>query len=182
MRKGTSKKTRAKQDDYYEQELHQTIVPQPDLGQVHEERKNMVEAVEQVQEEEGVVLKNVSDGRLENGNRVEVTNKVAFQQNKVELGRYSVWYLNAISSMTPLELQNFKEKYKDELTMNELLAMNLIEKAVAGEKEYENKFWDIQMKMLSKTNITNQINVQVQKPDTIVTQLLDNITKNIKNS
>lgn len=175
------KKHDKEQDVVYEQLGLNTLVQEADIVQVHEDQDAQVLAEEQASEETGVIVKHETENKLENGERLEISAKTAFQESKVALGRLPVWYLNALGSMTEEELDNFTRTYSGKLSMNEQIALNLLKKAKWGDKEAVDKFWNIQMKLLNKTNVVNQINVSVQKPDSVVTDLLDKITKNIQN-
>lgn len=174
-------KKKQEQDIVYEQLGLNTLVEEADIVHMHEEQEIQVQAEEQASEETGVVVKHVTENKLQCGEPLEITSKTAFQESKVALGRLPVWYLNALGSMTEEELDNFTRTYSGKLSMNELIALNLLKKAKWGDKEAVDKFWNIQMKLLNKTNVVNQINVSVQKPDSVVTDLLDKITKNIQN-
>lgn len=169
-----------KQDIVYEQLGFNTDVPEPELEQLHIDERNNEQAIQEAQEETGVVLKNVATKKLKNGTPVEITNKVAFEESKVSLGRLPIWYLNALGSMTKNELEDFEAEYADDMSANEIIALNLIKGAMRGENRDTDRFWNIQQRLLNKTNVVNQINLQVQKPDAVVTELLDNITKKIK--
>lgn len=154
--------------------------PARDLVQRHEDAIVEEQAEKLTTEETGVELVHESENKLENGDRVRISSKVAFQESKVALGRLPVWYLNALGSMSEDELKDFERTYSADLSMNELIALNLLKKARWGETEAVDKFWNIQMKLLNKTNVVNQVNVSIQKPDSVVTDLLDTIAKNIK--
>ena len=175
-----NKDTIREQDIVYERIGLDTIVEEPDLVQVHEDRNVEVLAEELTEDQTGTSLKHVTENKLANGERFEITAKTAFQESKVALGRLPIWYLNALGSMTENELKDFEKEYAKELSLNEIVALNLLKKARWGDKEATDKFWNIQMKLLNKTNVQNQINVSIQKPDSVVTDLLDNITKKIK--
>ena len=72
------------------------------------------------------------------------------------------------------------DTYRDDLTENEIIANQLLERVINRDKDAEKIFWDMQMKVLGKTNVVNQINVAVQKPDAIVTTLLDDIASRLQ--
>ena len=136
-------------------------------------------AQEIAQKESGVVVRPETDVKDENGNRLELPLRIAYEDQKVSLGRLPIWYLNALGSMNENELDDFIRTYNAELSMNEVIAINLLRDAKKGKKEAMNMFWNIQMKLLNKTNVVNQVNVTVQKPDAVVSSLLDEIANRI---
>lgn len=177
--------SRAQVDEYYYE--HTSTPPQAlsqatPLEKIHEHRKKAVKDIEETEAETGVVLKNETSVKTENGKRLELTNRVAFEEQKVNMGRLPIWLVNAIGSMTPSELSQFRTQYRDELSINELITLDFMDKVQLGDKDAVKAFWDIQLKMMNKTNIQNQINIAVNKPDAVVSNLLDEIANKIKNS
>lgn len=129
----------------------------------------------------GMKVKWETSTRDENGNRIELPARLAFEDSKVNMGRLPVWYLNALGSMNEKELNDFIRTYNEELSMNEKIAINLLRGAEGGKKEDVDRFWNIQMKMLNKTNVNMNFNMN-QKPDAVVTTLLDDIADKIRNA
>ena len=170
------------QDEVYERLGLQTNIQEADIVQKHIDEEIQVEAEEQASKETGVVLKHKTSNKLKNGEELEITAKTAFEESKVNLGRLPIWYLNALGSMTEDELEDFERDYNGKLSLNEIIALNLLKGARRGENRDVDRFWNIQQKLLGKTNVVNQINVSVQKPDSVVTELLDNITQKIKDA
>ena len=83
--------------------------------------------------------------------------------------------------MNKEELNDFIRTYNDDLSMNERIAINLLRGAEANRKEDVDRFWNLQMKMLNKTNVNMNFNMN-NKPDAIVTSLLDDIADKIQNA
>lgn len=159
-----------------------------DVGEADEhmymERKKQGErdeviAQQQAEAESGLKIKWETSNRDENGNRIELPARLAFEDSKVNMGRLPVWYLNAMGSMSESELEDFMVKYGSEMSLNERLSASLLMGANRGRKEDVDRFWNIQMKMIGKTNVNMNVNVN-NKPDSVVSNLLDNIAKNIQ--
>lgn len=136
-------------------------------------------AQEEAEKESGVRVKWETSNKDENGNRIELPARLAFEDSKVNVGRLPVWYLNALGSMNEKELNDFIRKYNEELSINEVIAINLLRGAKRNHKDDVDRFWNIQMKMLNKTNVQMNFNM-AQKPDAVVSTLLDDIAKRIK--
>lgn len=149
------------------------------MEQRKQQEQDEVLAQEEAENESGLSVKWETSNKDENGNRIELPARLAFEDSKVNVGRLPVWYLNALGSMNEEELENFIRKYNKELSMNERIAINLLRGAEANKKEDVDRFWAIQMKMLNKTNVQMNFNM-AQKPDAVVTNLLDNIAKKIQ--
>ena len=144
-----------------------------------EGEKDEVLAQEEAEKESGVRVRWETSNKDENGNRLELPARLAFEDSKVNVGRLPVWYLNALGSMNESELNDFIRKYNEELSINEVIAINLLRGAKRNHKEDVDRFWNIQMKMLNKTNVQMNFNM-AQKPDAVVSTLLDDIAKKIK--
>lgn len=123
-----------------------------------------------------------SEEKLENGEQVELPLRVAYTESKVKLSRLPVWFLNALGSLSIDELYEFRDKYKDEISVNELAAINLLDGVLAKDKEAVATFWQIQQKMLQRTNVANQINISVKGKDNTVSRMLDEISDKIMNA
>ena len=176
-------KSNKDKDDYYVDKGYE-IVGGTDIRDYHEYEEKMNEAVSEAANETGVtvvVKPESNENKLKNGTQVELPSRIAFQEQKVSLSRLPIWYLNAIGSLTPTELVEFKSKYADSISVNEIICMELLEKSMAGDKEATTTFWNIQQKMLQKTNIQNQINITSNRGEEGgIRSLLDVISNNIK--
>lgn len=138
-------------------------------------------AQEEAEKESGLKVKWETSNKDENGNRLELPARLAYEDSKVNVGRLPVWYLNALGSMNEKELNDFIRTYNEELSINEVIAINLLKGAKGGKKEDVDRFWNLQMKMLNKTNVQMNFNM-AQKPDSVVTSLLDDIADKIQNA
>lgn len=150
------------------------------MSEYKQAQRDEIRAQEEATEASGVVVEFETDKRLANGTHFKLPARLAFQESKVNLGRLPIWYLNALGSMNGDELDDFVREYGKELSLNERLALNLLEDANRGDAWARDKFWDIQMRLLGKTNVIQQVNVSVQRPDSVVSELLDAISENIK--
>lgn len=138
-------------------------------------------AQKEAEDVSGVKVRWETSNKDENGNRLELPARLAYEDSKVNVGRLPVWYLNALGSMNENELNDFIRTYNEDLSINEIIAINLLRGAKGGKKEDVDRFWNIQMKMLNKTNVQMNFNM-AQKPDAVVTNLLDDIANKIKNA
>ena len=170
-----------KKDEYYTEQGYD-LPPSTSLSSYHDNIKEEEKIQERVQEETGVVVQNESYNKLENGNTLRLTNRLHFEEQKVNLGRLPIWFVNALGSMSERELEAFLDEYRDELSVNEVAALNLINGVREGNKDALGIFWNIQLKLLNKTNVINQVNVSINKPDAVVSNLLDEIANKIKNT
>ena len=183
MNKNVKKNRPHKQEVVYERIVEGFDASKANENDYMNERKELEQAdvlvQEQASEETGIVVKWQTENKDENGNRLELPARIAFEDSKVNMGRLPVWYLNALGSMNEKELDDFIKKYNEDLSINECIAINLLRGAKQGKKEDVDRFWNIQMKMLNKTNVNMNFNVD-NKPDAVVTSLLDDIAKKIQ--
>lgn len=91
-------------------------LPNPNLMAVKEEQRKVMDGIRKREEETGMELVVEVDKRPE----VRLPVRVAYQQEKVDLGKLPLWYLQALGSMTMAEYNEFMTKYSSELTINEL--------------------------------------------------------------
>lgn len=149
------------------------------VEQFHEDSKRLEGAIKEAAEETGIVITNHSKERLESGEVLEIPNRIAFQEKNINLSRLPIWFLNALSSMSVSELESFRERYREELSVSELASLQIIDGLLNGDKDCSSIYWTIQMKMLNKTNIANQINVNVNTNNNAVSHMLDEIANKI---
>lgn len=172
-----------KKDEYYKEHTNEQYYEQgTSLSSYHDHIKEEEQLHKEVQEETGVELVGEIAHTYKNGNKstYKVPNRIAFQDQKVAMGRLPIWFLNALGSMSERELDAFLDEYADEMSINEKAALNLIQGVRDGNKKALEVFWNIQLKLLNKTNVINQVNVSIQKPDAVVSNLLDEIASKIK--
>lgn len=146
-------------------------LPNPDLKQVRKEEKKMMEKIKQREEETGMEVVVEVPNRPE----VRLPVRVAYEQDKVDLGKLPLWYLQALGSMTMKEYNEFMKQYSDELTINELIASDFIAKVLNKDATATERFWRLQEKLLNKPQIIQQVNLAQVKPDAVMSDLLDAI-------
>lgn len=146
-------------------------LPNPNLPAVKEEQKKVMKDIEEREDRIGRELEVVVDKRP----TVKLPVRVAYQQDKVDLGKLPLWYLQALGSMTMAEYNEFMKKYSNELTINELIASDFIAKVLNKDATATERFWRLQEKLLNKPQIIQQINISQVKPDAVMSDLLDAI-------
>lgn len=169
-------------DQFYEDNGYIVSDDVTDYSKVKEKEKIMTEAIAETEKETGMKVVVRSEEKLENGEKIELPVRISYAENKVKLSRLPIWFVTAIGSMSTQEINQFVVKYQDELSINEKLAIDLLYGALAKDKDALQIFWDIQKKMLQRTNVANQINIAVTPKDTSVTRMLDDIASRIKDA
>lgn len=101
--------------------------------------------------------------------------RLAYQKDKIDMGKLPIWYLQAIGSMTLEEKDEFIKKNKKDLTINELIATDLLEGVLEKDEDAVKMFWDLQKTMMSKKTVINEIHQTVKKPDSIMSDILAGI-------
>lgn len=101
--------------------------------------------------------------------------RLAYQKDKIDMGKLPIWYLQAIGSMTLEEKDEFIKKNKKDLTINELIATDLLEGVLEKDEDATKMFWDLQKTMMSKKTVINEIHQTIKKPDSIMSDILANI-------
>ena len=82
--------------------------------------------------------------------------RLAYQKDKIDMGKLPIWYLQAIGSMTLEEKDEFIKKNKKDLTINELIATDLLEGVLEKDEDATKMFWDLQKTMMSKKTVINE--------------------------
>lgn len=91
------------------------------------------------------------------------------------MGKLPIWYLQAIGSMTIEEKRAFEEKNKKDLTINEIIAGQLLDDVLEKDEDATKLFWDLQKTMMSKKTVINEIHQTIKKPDSIMSDILAGI-------
>lgn len=146
-------------------------LPNPSLPAVKEEQEKVMADIKKREEETNMELEVVVDKRP----TVKLPVRVAYQQDKVDLGKLPLWYLQALGSMTMAEYNEFMKKYANELTINELIASDFIAKVLNKDASATERFWRLQEKLLNKPQVIQQVNLGQVKPDAVMSDLLDAI-------
>ncbi len=100
--------------------------------------------------------------------------RIAYQKNKVDLGKLPLWYLQAIGSMSIEERDEFVKKNKKDLTINELIANDLLDGVLKKDKLSLELFWNLQKTLIGKKTVINEIH-QTVKPDSVMSDILADI-------
>lgn len=182
MTSATTRKKNNVSDEFYEGKGIE--IPDKNatgIVEMHEYEKKMEKAISEAASEMNMKPVTKTVEKMENGTQPELPLRVAYAENKVALSKVPVWYLTALGSLSVEELNEFRVKYGSEMSLNEQIALNLLDGAMVGDKDAVKTFWDIQQKMLMRTNIANQINISVKNNDKSVTSMLDTITERLKN-
>ena len=146
-------------------------LPNPNLKEVREKEKKMMKKIKDREEETGMeVVVELADRP-----GVKLPVRVAYEQDKVDLGKLPLWYLQALGSMTMKEYNEFMKQYSDELTINELIASDFIAKVLNKDATATERFWRLQEKLLNKPQIIQQVNLAQVRPDAVMSDLLDAI-------
>lgn len=101
--------------------------------------------------------------------------RLAYQKDKIDMGKLPIWYLQAIGSMTIEEKRAFEEKNKKDLTINEIIAGQLLDDVLEKDEDATKLFWDLQKTMMSKKTVINEIHQTIKKPDSIMSDILAGI-------
>lgn len=100
--------------------------------------------------------------------------RIAYEKNKVDLGKLPIWYLQAIGSMTIEERNIFVENNKKDLTINEIIANDLLDGVLEKDDDCVKLFWDLQKTLMGKKTVINEIH-QTVKPNSVMNDILANI-------
>lgn len=105
--------------------------------------------------------------------------RIGYEAEKLSLGKMPIWYLQALGSMTPEEVLEFKEAHKHEMTLNELISLDLLMGTYRGDERCVNRFWELQKAMMSKKTVINEVNQTVVKPNSVMNDILDGIEQGL---
>lgn len=165
----------------------------PDMNAEKEKEKEFIKKIEKREKETGRKLdigirspKNNRDkavSRTINGiknQRLEsMPLRLAYQKDKIDMGKLPIWYLQAIGSMTIEEKRAFEEKNKKDLTINEIIAGQLLDDVLEKDEDATKLFWDLQKTMMSKKTVINEIHQTIKKPDSIMSDILAGIENEV---
>lgn len=103
--------------------------------------------------------------------------RIAYEKDKIDLGKLPIWYLQAIGSMTVDEKNKFIEENKKDLTINELIATDLLDGVLEKDEKAVEMFWNLQKTLIGKKTVINEIH-QTVKPDSVMSDILADIEAN----
>lgn len=160
-------------DEYKESGLPD--LPNPSLEQRKNEEAKLVDDISKREEETGMELEVVIADRPD----IKLPVRVAYQQEKIDLGKLPIWYLQAMGSMTMEEYNTFIKEHQKDLTLNELIASDFLAKVINKDASATERFWRLQEKLLTRQQIIHQVNTAQVKPDAVMSDLLDGIEKKL---
>lgn len=161
----------------------------PDMNAEKQKEKEFVEKLEKREEETGRKLdigvrsvknnKEKAVSRTINGMKSQrfenMPLRLAYQKDKVDMGKLPIWYLQAIGSMTVEEKHEFEQNNKKDLTINEIIAGQLLDDVISRDKDAVKMFWDLQKTLMSKKTVINEIHQTIKRPDSIMSDILAGI-------
>ena len=100
------------------------------------------------------------------------------EKDKVDMGKLPIWYLQAIGSMTIEEKRAFEEQNKKDLTINEIIAGQLLDGVLEKDEDATKLFWDLQKTLMGKKTVINEIHQTIKRPDSIMSDILADIETN----
>lgn len=103
--------------------------------------------------------------------------RIAYEKKKIDLGKLPIWYLQAIGSMTVAEKNEFIKNNQKDLTINEIIATDLLDDVLEKDKDALKMFWDLQKTLMGKKTVINEIH-QTVKPNSVMNDILADIEKN----
>ena len=147
-----------------------------------EKRKAMTDVLEEATHTDGIVYKAVATSP-ESKKTFELPLR-AITSNKdkdLDVSKTSVWVLLNLSQCSMKEVEQFEKKYKDDLTYSEKLSIKLLKDAIRGNKQAQTIYWGLMEKISNRPKVLNQLNITSVNTggNTVMTDLLDQITKNI---
>lgn len=81
----------------------------------------------------------------------EMPARMLYQGRKLRFNRGRLWLLQSMGGFTPGELASFREKYQDELTIDEIEVISLLMKAMSGDSEAKSLVWEMHKEMFKAT-------------------------------
>lgn len=142
----------------------------------HDGMESLLHKIDQASERTGKELMvNIDKNRPD----VKMPLRVLYQQKHLEFGKSPIWFLQSISSLSISEFNDFIKKYGGELTIAEQIACDLIAAVLRKDAVAVERYWRIQEKLLNNRSIQQQVNVAIVKPNAIMSDLLNEIQKNL---
>lgn len=144
-------------------------------GAVKEREKQEEQFLEKVREREvatGRKLEVVADEERD----VKLPLKVLYEQDKIDIGKLPLWYLQALGSMSIREYNDFVKRNGDQLNINEIAASDLLTGVLQKDATATARFWDLQKTLLKSKNVIQQINNINIGRDDAVKNIIDDIS------
>lgn len=139
------------------------------------ESDEMVNTLKSREEEKNVELEVVAD----ESRGIKMPLRVIYEQEKIDVGRMPIWYLQALGSMTIKEYNDFVKSNSDRLNINEIAASDLLSGVIKKDAVAVARFWDLQKTLLKSKNVIQQINNISITQDTAIKNLMDDIQEGL---
>lgn len=137
-------------------------------------KREEAEFVEKVKEREEITGRKLEVVADENRD-VKLPLKVLYEQEKLDVGRMPIWYLQALGSMTIKEYNEFVKSNSDKLNINEIAASDLLQGVISHDAVAVARFWDLQKTLLKSKNVIQQVNQINIGRDAAVKNIIDDI-------
>lgn len=145
------------------------------IKQHMEESTAMVDKLKEREEATNMKLEVVADADRD----IKLPLRVLYEQDKIDVGRMPIWYLQALGSMTIKEYNEFVKSNSDSLNINEIAASDLLSGVIKKDSVAVARFWDLQKTLLKSKNVIQQINNISITQDTAIKNLMDDIQEGL---
>lgn len=142
------------------------------LNERNEQERAFMDKVEEREEATGRSLEVVADV----DRQVKLPLKVLYEQEKIDVGKMPIWYLQALGSMTIREYNDFVKSNSDKLNINEIAASDLLQGVIQHDAVAVARFWDLQKTLLKSKNVIQQVNQINIGRDAAVKNIMDDIS------
>lgn len=142
------------------------------LNERNEQEREFMDKVEEREEVTGRSLEVVADV----DRQVKLPLKVLYEQEKIDVGKMPIWYLQALGSMTIREYNDFVKSNSDKLNINEIAASDLLQGVIQHDAVAVARFWDLQKTLLKSKNVIQQVNQINIGRDAAVKNIMDDIS------
>ena len=141
------------------------------IAENKEKEREFVEKIEERERATGRELEVVADVNRD----VKLPLKVLYEQDKIDIGKMPIWYLQALGSMTIKEYNEFVKSHQSELNINEIAASDLLQGVIQHDAVAVARFWDLQKTLLKSKNVIQQVNQINIGRDAAVKNIIDDI-------
>ena len=141
------------------------------IAENKEKEREFVEKIEERERATGRELEVVADVNRD----VKLPLKVLYEQDKIDIGKMPIWYLQALGSMTIKEYNEFVKSNQAELNINEIAASDLLQGVIQKDAVAVARFWDLQKTLLKSKNVIQQVNQINIGRDAAVKNIIDDI-------
>lgn len=142
------------------------------LNERDEGEREFVSKIEEREAATGRQLEVVADA----DRQIKLPLKVLYEQEKIDVGKMPIWYLQALGSMTIQEYNDFVKSNSDKLNINEIAASDLLQGVINRDAVSVARFWDLQKTLLKSKNVIQQVNQINIGRDAAVKNIMDDIS------